>query len=278
MRNTRSSSRLVTGGDINSSPPVSREQAQAPGAAAGDQRIARFASIAVLPFADMSPSHDQEYLCEGLAEELINALTQVDGLRVAARTASFQFRGKGEDVQIVGKQLNVEALLEGSVRKSDDRLRVTVQLIEVASGYHRWSHRFDGQFEDVFAMQDEIAESVATSLRCGRRRVRGEKRPPHRAHTGTEAYELYLRGRQHLPADPAWRSDCGGRAVPPGHRARPGIWSGPRRPRDGACDAVRVVRRQGRGPRRSGARQSTRARAGAGSRGGPRRARVRARP
>ena len=100
----------------------------------------------MLPFADMSPSHDQEYLCEGLAEELINALTQVDGLRVAARTASFQFRGKGEDVRTVGAQLNVEALLEGSVRKSDDRLRVTVQLIEVASGYHRWSHRFDGQF------------------------------------------------------------------------------------------------------------------------------------
>ena len=176
--------------------PVSREQAQAPGAAA--RTTGAISSIAVLPFADMSPSHDQEYLCEGLAEELINALTQVDGLRVAARTASFQFRGKGEDVQFVGKQLNVEALLEGSVRKSDDRLRVTVQLIEVASGYHRWSHRFDGQFEDVFAMQDEIAESVATSLRCGPVSPR-EKRPPHRAHTGTKAYELYLRGRQHLP-------------------------------------------------------------------------------
>ena len=138
-------------------------------------------SIAVLPFADMSPSHDQEYLCEGLAEELINALTQVDGLRVAARTASFQFRGKGEDIQTVGAQLNVEALLEGSVRKSDDRLRVTVQLIEVASGYHRWSHRFDGQFKDVFAIQDEIAESVATSLCCGAVSP-PTKRTPLRAH------------------------------------------------------------------------------------------------
>ncbi|HUL72618.1 MAG TPA: winged helix-turn-helix domain-containing protein [Vicinamibacterales bacterium] len=170
---------------------VSREAAPAP-AAAGRA----ISSIAVLPFADMSPSQDQQYLCEGLAEELINALTQVDGLRVAARTASFQFRGKGEDIRLVGQQLNVEALLEGSVRKSDDRLRVTVQLIEVASGYHRWSHRFDGQFRDVFAIQDEIAESVARSLRGGT--SPGGKRP-HHAPTGTAAYELYLRGRQHLP-------------------------------------------------------------------------------
>jgi len=174
---------------------VTREHAPAPVAA--PRTDGAISSIAVLPFADMSPSHDQEYLCDGLAEELINALTQVDGLRVAARTASFQFRGKGEDVQSVGKQLNVEALLEGSVRKSGDHLRVTVQLIEVASGYHRWSHRFDGQFEDVFAMQDEIAESVATSLRGGAVRPR-QTRPLHRAPTGTAAYELYLRGRQRL--------------------------------------------------------------------------------
>jgi len=175
--------------------PVSREIPPAPVPASGTSRT--ISSIAVLPFADMSPSHDQEYLCEGLAEELINALTQVDDLRVAARTASFRFRGKGEDIRIVGQQLNVEALLEGSVRKSGDRLRVTVQLIEVASGYHRWSHRFDGQFEDVFAMQDEIADSVATSLRGGDVRPR-EKRSPQRTHTRTAAYELYLRGRQHL--------------------------------------------------------------------------------
>src|SRR5687768_16790909 len=91
-------------------------------------------AIAVLPFADMSPGRDQDYLCEGLAEELINALTHVDGLRVAARTASFQFRGAGADVREVGRQLGVGSLLEGSVRKADDRLRVTVQLIEVATG------------------------------------------------------------------------------------------------------------------------------------------------
>ena len=176
--------------------PVSRPPS--PSAPAGPQERRAISSIAVLPFADMSEGHDQEYLCEGLADELINALTQVDGLRVAARTASFQFRGKGEDVQSVGRQLNVEALLEGSVRKSDDRLRVTVQLIEVASGHHRWSHRFDGQFKDVFAIQDEIAASVAASLRGGDASP-GGKRTPHRAPTATAAYELYVRGRHHLP-------------------------------------------------------------------------------
>jgi adenylate cyclase len=177
--------------------PVSMEP---PEAVTGGESPAKrvISSIAVLPFADMSPGHDQEYLCDGLAEELITALTQVEGLRVAARTASFQFRGKGEDVRTVGQQLNVEALLEGSVRKAGDRLRVTVQLIEVASGYQRWSHRFDGQFKDVFAIQDEIAESVAASLRGGVSGPR-EKRTLHRALTGTAAYELYLRGRQHLP-------------------------------------------------------------------------------
>src|SRR5215471_10832864 len=162
--------------------PVIREEPPAAVAAAGTGQA--ISSIAVLPFADMSPSRDQEYLCDGLAEELINALTQIDGLRVAARTASFQFRGKGEDIRSVGAQLNVDSLLEGSVRKAGDRLRVTVQLIEVATGYHRWSHRFDGQFKDVFAMQDQIAESVAASLR-GKAPSPSARRPLNRAPTGT---------------------------------------------------------------------------------------------
>jgi TolB-like protein/tetratricopeptide (TPR) repeat protein len=172
-----------------------------PGAAAGvvDAPAAArgISAIAVLPFADMSPGRDQDYLCEGLAEELINALAQIDGLRVASRTASFQFRAPGADVREVGRQLAVETLLEGSVRKADDRLRVTVQLIEVTSGYHRWSQRFDRKLDDVFAIQDEIAESVAMSLRgslSGR-----EKQALVRPQTGAAAYEYYLRGRQHLP-------------------------------------------------------------------------------
>ncbi len=155
-------------------------------------------AIAVLPFADMSPGRDQDYLCEGLAEELINALTHIDGLRVAARTASFQFRDTGADVHEVGRHLGVGALLEGSVRKAGDRLRVTVQLIEVATGYHRWSQRFDRMLDDVFAIQDEIAESVATSLRGGVL-SRREKQALLRPQTGAAAYEYYLRGRQHLP-------------------------------------------------------------------------------
>jgi len=155
-------------------------------------------AIAVLPFADMSPDRNQDYLCEGLAEELINALTHVDGLRVAARTASFQFRAAGADVREVGRHLGVGTLLEGSVRKAGDRLRVTVQLIEVATGYHRWSQRFDRMLDDVFAIQDEIAESVATSLRGGVLTGR-EKQALLRPQTGVGAYEYYLRGRQHLP-------------------------------------------------------------------------------
>ena len=155
-------------------------------------------AIAVLPFADMSPGRDQDYLCEGLAEELINALTSIDGLRVAARTASFQFRSSGADIREVGRHLGVGTLLEGSVRKSDDRLRVTVQLIEVATGYHRWSRRFDRTLDDVFAIQDEIADSVVTSLR-GSVLSQPEKRALLRPQTGAAAYEYYLRGRQHLP-------------------------------------------------------------------------------
>ncbi len=155
-------------------------------------------AIAVLPFVDMSPARDQDYLCEGLAEELINALTQIDGLRVAARTASFQFRSPGADIHEIGRQLNVGTLLEGSVRKADDRLRVTVQLIDVDTGYHRWSQRFDRMLDDVFAIQDEIAEGVATLLR-GSVLSRREKQALQRPQTGTAAYESYLRGRQALP-------------------------------------------------------------------------------
>jgi adenylate cyclase len=155
-------------------------------------------SIAVLPFADMSPGRDQQYLCEGVAEEIINALTHVNGLRVAARSASFQFRGPAVNVGDAGRQLGVAALLEGSIRKTDHRLRITVQLVNVADGYHRWSQRFDRALDDVFAIQDEIAEAVVASLRAGTLSER-EKAALRRPHTTSEAYEYYLRGRQYLP-------------------------------------------------------------------------------
>ena len=158
----------------------------------------RISTIAVLPFADMSPARDQDYLCEGLAEEIINVLTHLDGLRVVSRTASFQFRASGMDVRDVGRRLNVGALLEGSVRKRGNQLRVTVQLIDVETGYHRWSERFDREVEDVFAIEDEIAEEVATNLRGSMLSSR-ERNALLRPGTGSAAYEYYLRGRQHLP-------------------------------------------------------------------------------
>ena len=155
-------------------------------------------AIAVLPFADMSPARDQDYLCEGLADELIKVLTQITGLRVASRTASFRFRSTATDVQAIGRHLGVETLLEGSVRKADDRLRVTVQLVDVATGYAKWSQRYDRTLDDVFAIQEEIAESVAATLRGGVL-SRREKQALARPHTGVPAYEYYLRGRQYLP-------------------------------------------------------------------------------
>ncbi len=155
-------------------------------------------TIAVLPFADLSPEHDHDYLCDGLAEELINALTHIDGLRVAARTASFQFRGSGADPGDIGRQLDVGALLGGSVRKAAARLRVTVQLVDARTGYNLWSERFDRTLNDVFEIQDQIAERVATLLRGGVLTGR-ERRGLLRPHTGVDAYEYYLRARQHLP-------------------------------------------------------------------------------
>jgi TolB-like protein/Tfp pilus assembly protein PilF len=153
-------------------------------------------SIAVLPFTDMSPTRDQDYLCEGLAEELINSLTRIDGLRIAARSSSFQFRGSAGDIRAVGQQLGVATVVEGSVRKAGDRLRINVQLVDVADGYQRWSERYDRKLEDVFAIQDEIAERVATSLR-GVLSLQ-EKQALHRPETDVETYEYFLRGRQLL--------------------------------------------------------------------------------
>ncbi len=154
------------------------------------------AAIAVLPFADMSAERDQDYLCEGLAEDLIDALTHIEGLRVAARTSSFQFRGH-HDLRDVARKLGVTSLLEGSVRKSGDRLRITVQLIDADTGYHKWSERFERSAADVFAVQDEISETVANLLRGGTLSTR-ERRAVRRQPTAIETYECFLRGRQRM--------------------------------------------------------------------------------
>jgi serine/threonine protein kinase/tetratricopeptide (TPR) repeat protein len=153
----------------------------------------RAASVAVLPFVDMSPTRDQDYLCEGIAEEVINALTHLSDLRVAARSSSFQFRGQAVDLAEVASKLSVSSVLEGSVRKLGNRLRVNVQLIDAGNGYHLWSERFDREIEDVFAIEDEIAESVATALRGVLSPL--ERRALQRPEGAVEAYEYVLRGR-----------------------------------------------------------------------------------
>ena len=121
-------------------------------------------SIAVLPFVDMSPERDQEYFADGLSEELINQLTQIDDLQVIGRTSSFFFKGRNEDLRVIGEALSVRYVLEGSVRKSDSRLRITAQLIDVSDGFHLWSDTYDRDFEDIFAIQQDIAASVARAL------------------------------------------------------------------------------------------------------------------
>jgi TolB-like protein len=122
-------------------------------------------SIAVLPFQDMSPQKDQEYFCDGITEEIINALTHVERLKVIARTSSFVFKDKHEDIREIGRKLDVETIVEGSIRKSDNILRITAQLIKVADGSNLWSENYDREIEDVFAIQDEISLAIVDNLK-----------------------------------------------------------------------------------------------------------------
>jgi non-specific serine/threonine protein kinase len=163
-----------------------------PSGAQARQRMA--ASVAVLPFVNLSPDPDNEYFSDGLAEELITALSRVGGLHVASRTSAFAFKGKNEDVRRIGEQLNVRAVLEGSVRRAGSRLRVSAQLVSTADGYQLWSEVYNRQLEDVFAIQDEIAQSIATALRVIL--TEQEKRALGQAPADVQAYEFYLRGRQ----------------------------------------------------------------------------------
>ncbi len=149
------------------------------------------ASIGVLPFADLSADKESEYFSDGLAEEIINALSQIEDLRVAARSSSFSFKGRDFDISQIGTKLNVANVLEGSVRRAGDRVRVTVQLVDVASGFHTWSERYDRQINDLFERQDEIARAVTeklhVTLSCGVKRTT----------ENLAAYELYLKGRHY---------------------------------------------------------------------------------
>jgi TolB-like protein/tetratricopeptide (TPR) repeat protein len=150
------------------------------------------ASIAVLPFVNLSSDLENEYFSDGLTEELISALTNVKGMRVVARTSVFQFKGKAEDVRKIGAQLNARMVLEGSVRKSGDHLRITAQLIDVASGFHTWSRTYRIEMRDLFAVQEEIAAAIVTTLSTMVERSAG------RPTKSLDAYHAYLKGRFYL--------------------------------------------------------------------------------
>ena len=151
-------------------------------------------SIAVLPFTHMSSDEDNEYFCDGLAEELINALSKIDQLNVAARTSTFSFKGKDTDIPEIARRLGVRTVLEGSVRKSRDQLRITAQLINAADGYHLWSERYDREMKDIFDIQDEITQAVVEALKV---KLLGSSNSEVLKHgrANTEAYKAYLRGR-----------------------------------------------------------------------------------
>src|SRR5262249_3557025 len=150
-------------------------------------------SVAVLPFRNLSRNPDNDYFCDGLAEELINLLSNLNGVRVAARSSSFRFRQKELDLREIGRQLNVTSILEGSIQWSGERIRITAQLANVADGFHLWSGKFDREMNDVFAVQDEIANAVVRNLETaliGQRETLSPRRRPR-----PEIYNRYLQGR-----------------------------------------------------------------------------------
>lgn len=151
-------------------------------------------SIAVLQFEDMSFEQDQTYFCEGIAEEILCALNEVDGLRVAARLASFQFDSRSADVHEIGRKLNASVVLEGSVRKSGDRIRITVQLIDTQNGYQFWAGQYNHELKDIFEVQEQIAQAVVRAMRLSI----GDNSLTRPITENTEAYDLYLKGSSYF--------------------------------------------------------------------------------
>ena len=152
-------------------------------------------SIAVMPFADMSPEKDQEYFSDGISEEIINALAKISGLKVAGRTSSFSYKGVNKNLKSIGDELGVETILEGSVRKSGNQLRITAQLINTSDGFHVWTETFDVELTDIFGVQDEITRSIVTALHVV---LLSNEELTHAPITNPEAYTTYLRARQQL--------------------------------------------------------------------------------
>jgi TolB-like protein/tetratricopeptide (TPR) repeat protein len=146
-------------------------------------------SIAVLPFVDLSQAKDQEYFCDGISEEILDALAKVEGLRVVARTSSFSFKGKNADVAEIAQKLNVQNVLEGSLRREGNRIRITAQLINAGNGFHIWSDTFERELQSIFAVQDQITRAIVEALK-----VKLAVAPPARPRPDTEAHDLYLQG------------------------------------------------------------------------------------
>ena len=179
---------------------VEPAQTEAPKALAKAEEMAN--TIAVLPFVDMSPNHDQDYFSDGMTEELLNTLAQVSGLEVAGRTSSFAYKGKNIDLRRIGEELNVAHIVEGSVRKAGDKIRVTAQLINVKDGYHEWSQTFDRELTDIFSVQDEISRAIVTQMGShlpGVIEAVSELKPATRTNMG--AYDLYLLAREKMTQD-----------------------------------------------------------------------------
>jgi adenylate cyclase len=152
-------------------------------------------SIAVLPFTNMSADKEQEYFCDGISEDILNDLTRLEDLHVVARTSSFAFKDKNQDIREIGMKLEADTIVEGSVRKAGNRLRITAQLINVADGYHLWSERYDRELDDVFAIQEEIAKNIVRALKI--KLSKREKRALGKVKTqDVQAYDFYLRGRE----------------------------------------------------------------------------------
>ncbi len=151
-------------------------------------------SIAVLPFVNMSSDPEQEYFCEGISEEIINTIVQLPDLTVAGRTSSFCFKGKNEDLRSVGNTLGVSKILEGSVRKSGNRARITAQLVEASTGFHLWSKKYDRELDDVFKIQDEISAEIANQLKITFSGIQSKLKPRQQTNN-INAYQLYYKGR-----------------------------------------------------------------------------------
>jgi serine/threonine protein kinase len=189
----RREDRFQTAGELSLALAAAERQLESD---ASPQRAAqppRIASIAVLPFVNMSADPENEYFSDGMTEELINALSHVQDLRVAARTSAFTFKGRDVDVREIGRRLHVGAVLEGSVRRAGDRIRVTAQLVNAADGYHLWSDRYDRKLADVFALQEELAQAIVGALPLPA--TSNPELLVRPSTSGTEAYTRYLKGR-----------------------------------------------------------------------------------